>query len=65
MALYLFYGPTPISKDGKILAYPPVNIVVKILYSPMKDYILGHVKTKTNVIIKSSQYTEKTLYSQE
>jgi uncharacterized protein len=26
-ALCLFYGPTPISKDGQILAYSPVNIV--------------------------------------
>ncbi len=25
-ALCLFYGPTPIRKDGKILAYSPVNI---------------------------------------
>jgi uncharacterized protein len=24
-ALCLFYGPTPISKDGQILAYSPVN----------------------------------------
>jgi uncharacterized protein len=30
-ALCLFYGPTPISKNGKILAYSPVNIVDKIV----------------------------------
>jgi hypothetical protein len=51
-ALCLFFGPTPISKDGKILAYSPVNIVGKILDPSMKDDILDHVKTKTNVIIK-------------
>jgi hypothetical protein len=28
-ALCLFFGPTPISKDGKILAYSPFNIVGK------------------------------------
>ena len=51
-ALCLFFGPTPISKDGKILAYSPVNIVGKILDPSMKDDILDHVETKTNVIIK-------------
>ena len=29
-ALCLFYGPTPISREGKILAYSPVNIVGRI-----------------------------------
>jgi hypothetical protein len=51
-ALCLFFGPTPISKDGKILAYSPVNIVGKILGPPVKHDILDHVETKTNVIIK-------------
>jgi uncharacterized protein len=51
-ALCLFFGSTPISKDGKILAYSPVNIVGKILDAPLKDDILDHVETKTNVIIK-------------
>jgi len=51
-ALCLFYGPTPISKDGKIYAYSPVKIVGKSLDPPMKDNILDHVKTKTNVVIK-------------
>jgi hypothetical protein len=51
-ALCLFFGPTPISKDGKILAYSPVNIVGKILGLPVKHDILDHVETKTNVIIK-------------
>ena len=51
-ALCLFLGPTPISKDGKILAYSPVNIVGNILDPPLKDDILDHVETKTNIIIK-------------
>jgi hypothetical protein len=51
-ALCLFFGPTPVSKDGKIWAYSPVNIVGRILDPHMKDDILDHVKTKTNVIIK-------------
>ncbi len=51
-ALCLFFGPTPISKDGKILAYSLVNIVGKILGPPLKHDILDHVETKTNVIIK-------------
>lgn len=51
-ALCLFFGPTPISTNGKILAYSPVNIVGKILDATLKDDILEHVKTKTNVIIK-------------
>jgi Uncharacterized conserved protein len=50
-ALCLFFGPTPISKDGKILAYSPVNVVGNILDPPLKDDILDHVETKTNVII--------------
>jgi uncharacterized protein len=40
-ALCLFYGPTPISKDGKILAYSPVNLVDKIIDSSNKDHILS------------------------
>src|SRR6188768_2107894 len=50
-ALCLFFGPTPISKDGKILAYSPVNVVGNILDQPLKDDILDHVETKSNVII--------------
>jgi hypothetical protein len=43
-ALCLFYGPTPISKDGKILAYSPVNIIGKIVSSSSKDDILNRIK---------------------
>ena len=52
-ALCLFFGPTPISKDGKILAYSPVNIVGKIIDDFSNKYdILNQIKVKTNVIIK-------------
>ncbi|CAN5829096.1 hypothetical protein BH23THE1_BH23THE1_31240 [soil metagenome] len=52
-AICLFYGPTPISKNGKILAYSPVNIVGKIVDDPSnKDDILIQIKVKSNVIIK-------------
>lgn len=51
-ALCLFYGPTPISKDGKILAYSPVNIVGKIIDSSNKGHILNQIKDRAKVIIK-------------
>ena len=54
-ALCLFYGPTPISKDGRILAYSPVNIVGKIIDSSNKDHILNQIKNRTKVIIKSEK----------
>ena len=36
-ALCLFFGPTPISKAGEILAYSPVNIVGKIIAHTTKN----------------------------
>ena len=33
-ALCFFYGPTPISKQGKILPYSPVNIIGRIATAP-------------------------------
>lgn len=53
-ALCLFFGPTPISKDGKILAYSPVNIVGKILEPTLQNDILNHVETKANVHIRKA-----------
>jgi hypothetical protein len=44
--LCLFYGPTPISKNGKILAYSPVNIISKIVDSSNKDDILSQIKER-------------------
>ena len=53
-ALCLFYGPTPISKDGNILAYSPVNIVGRInLQGYEKDELLQEIKDNTKVIFKS------------
>ena len=52
-ALCLFYGPTPISRDGQILAYSPVNIVGRI--NPRgneKDELLKEIKDNTRVIFK-------------
>lgn len=53
-ALCLFYGPTPISRDGQILAYSPVNIIGRI--NPRgneKDELLQEIKDNTKVIFKS------------
>ena len=52
-ALCLFYGPTPISEEGKILAYSPVNIVGRIIpHNNEKDDVLEKVKDSTRVIFK-------------
>ncbi len=52
-AICLFYGPTPISKNDKILAYSPVNVVGKIIDDSSNKYdILNQIKVKTNVTIK-------------
>jgi hypothetical protein len=53
-ALCLFYGPTPISKNGKILAYSPVNIIGKILDSSNKQVILNQINERSKVIIRES-----------
>jgi len=54
-ALCLFYGPTPISKDGQILAYSPVNIVGRIIpQGNEKDELLQEIKDNTKVIFKSA-----------
>ena len=52
-ALCLFYGSTPISKDGQILAYSPVNIVGKIVaHHKEKDDLLEKIRDNTSVIFK-------------
>ena len=52
-ALCLFYGPTPISKEGQILAYSPVNIVGRIIpHDNEKDDLLEKIKENTRVIFK-------------
>lgn len=53
-ALCLFYGPTPISRDGQILAYSPVNIVGKINpHGNENDELLQKIDDNTIVIFKS------------
>ena len=53
-AICLFYGPTPISSDGQILAYSPVNIVGRIIpHGNEKDELLQKIKDNTRVIFKS------------
>ena len=52
-ALCLFYGPTPISEGGKILAYSPVNIVGRIITdNDEKERLLEKIKDSTRVIFK-------------
>jgi hypothetical protein len=51
-ALCLFYGPTPISRDGKIVPYSPVNIVGRI-ESDQND-IIDRVKDASKVLIKEA-----------
>ena len=53
-ALCLFYGPTPISKNGKILAYSPVNIISKIIDSSNKDNILDQIEERAKIIIREA-----------
>jgi len=52
-ALCLFYGPTPISEGGKILAYSPVNTVGRIITRDNeKEDILEKIRDSTRVIFK-------------
>jgi hypothetical protein len=52
-ALCLFYGPTPISEEGKILACSPVNIVGRIIPdNDEKESVLEKIKDNTKVIFK-------------
>ena len=49
-ALCLFYGPTPISKVGKIVPASPVNIVGRIVSHDSN--IVDKVKNTSKVLIK-------------
>jgi len=52
-ALCLFYGPTPISEEGKILAYSPINIVGRIIPdNDEKESVLKRIKDNTKVVFK-------------
>jgi len=53
-ALCLFFGPTPISRGGQIVAYSPVNLVGRIIsYGNEKDELLQKIKDNMRVIFKS------------
>ena len=49
-ALCLFYGPTPISKVGKIVPASPVNIVGRIVSHD--NHIIDKVKNTSKIVIK-------------
>src|SRR5919201_1277194 len=51
-ALCLFYGPTPISKAGKIIPYSPVNIVGRILSK--NNNIIDKLKDTSKVLIEQA-----------
>jgi len=51
-AFCFFYGPTPISKAGKILPYSPVNIIGRIIST--HDNVLNKVKDRAKVLIKKA-----------
>jgi uncharacterized protein len=51
-ALCLFYGPTPISKAGKIIPYSPVNIVGRILSKD--NNVIDKLKDTSKVLIKQA-----------
>ena len=52
-ALCLFYGPTPISRDGQILAYSPVNLVGRIIpQDDEKNELLQKIKDNARVIFE-------------
>ena len=52
-AICLFFGPTPISKAGEILAYSPVNIVGKIIAdNNEKKDILNKIGDGDRVVFK-------------
>jgi uncharacterized protein len=52
-ALCLFFGPTPISKSGEIIAYSPVNIVGKIIgHSTEEENFLNKISDGARVVFK-------------
>lgn len=48
-AICIFFGPTPMSKEGKIIAYSPVNVFAKI-EGDLKDF--GKVKDGEEIIVE-------------
>ena len=57
-ALCLFYGPTPISKQGQILAYSPINVIGRIITTPpanlhefLKSVEESHIRKRIPIVL--------------
>ena len=53
-AICLFFGPTPISKIGKILPYSPVNVIGRVINSDQNIIEVLKHKNRTRVTISKS-----------
>lgn len=57
-ALCFFYGPTPASKQGRIMPYSPVNVIGRILTEPenVQEFLSSveklHVDKKVSVVLR-------------
>jgi uncharacterized protein len=58
-ALCLFYGPTPVSKQGQILPYSPVNIIGRITTTPpanLREFLKSveelHIHKKIPIVLR-------------
>lgn len=57
-ALCFFYGQTPISKQGKIMPYSPVNVIGRIVTKPenVQEFLTSveklHVDRKVPVVLR-------------
>jgi hypothetical protein len=57
-ALCFFYGPTPISKQGKILPYSPVNIIGRMATVPadlqkfLSSVEKSHARKKVPIVLR-------------
>jgi uncharacterized protein len=57
-ALCFFYGPTPTSKQGKIMPYSPVNIIGRIMTKPTEVQAFlamiekSHISKKVPIVLR-------------
>lgn len=57
-ALCFFYGPTPVSKQNKIMPYSPVNIIGRMMNRPadvqkfLESVEKSHVNKKVPVVLR-------------
>lgn len=58
-AICIFFGPTPISKDNKILPYSSVNIIGRVLVDLDQDYnkLLKKIQNGMDIIISRTKNT--------